>query len=142
MTEAGPRQGRRSLLWVLHRRRQAAPGGAAENPAPPPALLGAEENLDDAAAEGAVGVVVPLLKKLNGGDMLAQEQPSIRWDGRMALSGRSARGQLRCDSLQGAPCCVHEPLCSASAAMLHKMRLLRCPPATSSGCWQGCWQRN
>ncbi|KAI7836949.1 hypothetical protein COHA_009198 [Chlorella ohadii] len=36
-----------------------------------------EENLDDAAAEGAVGVVVPLLKKLNGGDMLAQEQPTI-----------------------------------------------------------------
>jgi HEAT repeat protein len=36
-----------------------------------------EENLDDAAAEGAVGVVVPLLKKLNGGDMLAQEQPTV-----------------------------------------------------------------
>ncbi|PSC71051.1 ARM REPEAT PROTEIN INTERACTING WITH ABF2-like isoform B [Micractinium conductrix] len=35
-----------------------------------------EENLDDAAAEGAVGVVVPLLKKLNGGDMQAQEQPT------------------------------------------------------------------
>ncbi|KAL4437552.1 hypothetical protein ABPG77_003533 [Micractinium sp. CCAP 211/92] len=35
-----------------------------------------EENLDDAAAEGAVGVVVPLLKKLNGGDTQAQEQPT------------------------------------------------------------------
>lgn len=35
--------------------------------------------MDDAAAEGAVGVVVPLLKKLNGGDMLAQEQPTTRW---------------------------------------------------------------
>lgn len=36
-----------------------------------------EENLDDAASEGAVGVVVPLLKKLNGGDMSAQEQPTV-----------------------------------------------------------------
>lgn len=44
-------------------------------PTPPP---NAEENLDDAAAEGAVGVVVPLLKTLNGGDMLAQEQPTTR----------------------------------------------------------------
>lgn len=41
-------------------------------------LPAAEENLDDAAAEGAVGVVVPLLKKLNGGDMKAQEQPTVR----------------------------------------------------------------
>ena len=45
---------------------------------PPPPTHPAEENLDDAASEGAVGVVVPLLKKLNGGDMQAQEQPSIR----------------------------------------------------------------
>ena len=45
---------------------------------PPYVAPRAEENLDDAAAEGAVGVVVPLLKKLNGGDMLAQEQPTVR----------------------------------------------------------------
>ena len=38
----------------------------------------AEENLDDAASEGAVAAVVPLLKKLNGGDELAQEQPTTR----------------------------------------------------------------
>ena len=44
----------------------------------PTHLRPAEENLDDAAGEGAVTVVVPLLKKLNGGDELAQEQPTTR----------------------------------------------------------------
>ena len=53
----------------------------------------AEENLDDAASEGAVGVVVPLLKKLNGGDMQAQEQPSARCVGGwvVGLGGRAER---------------------------------------------------
>lgn len=40
-----------------------------------------------------MGVVVPLLKKLNGGDVLAQEQPTVRCAGRRAgrAGGRARR---------------------------------------------------
>ena len=44
-----------------------------------PASWFAEDNLDAAAAEGAVGAVVPLLNALSeGGGELAMEQPTIR----------------------------------------------------------------
>lgn len=40
----------------------------------------AEDNLDAAAAEGAVGAVVPLLNSLSGGGAeAAMEQPSTRY---------------------------------------------------------------
>lgn len=93
-----------SGTWVLDGAVSAAPLPA-RPPTPlllalPPAVPLPEENLDDAASEGAVDVVVPLLKKLNGGDMAAQEQPTIRCG---AARRSSAQWVWRCACLTAAP---------------------------------------
>lgn len=115
------------MLAAARRRGRAETYAQPSTATPAPA----EENLDDAAAEGAVGVVVPLLKKLNGGDTHAQEQPTTRWvisPGQPACgAGQRTCCDQPCATPAGAP--RWEPWCCACLAP-RPTAAACCPPAT------------
>lgn len=59
-----------------------------------PPICCAEDNLDDAANEGAMNVIIPLLKSINGGDDNALNFPKtlyVVWRGRRGLRRPAVR---------------------------------------------------